>query len=315
MAVPDPENGMALLRFERDRLVQEPGAFATGDDAPAFGECLPFPPPSAAVFGYAQKRGIVAFNATSHAAVWHQACSRFEEVIRGVHLLDRTAFALLLDIKVIGEPGTHERLLRTLPMGDLPGGPSAQRALGAWPQNYTAPIAVGDRQVLCYSLATRTFEARTAALEPSTHPLTGLVLDNRDTLRLPLELCLHPSLPLALIVDRDPSRNQHHAIHVAHWGGGNPGIAMLPGANSPGMYCSGVEFSPDGRWVVYRDDTQDSMAPVLMAHPVMRDSLPFVGPPVRLGTLAGGPLLGTCWCINPLRFVATDGRAIYSWQF
>ncbi len=86
----------------------------------------------------------------------------------------------------------------------------------------------------------------------------------------------------------------------------------VAGINRDGLYCSGFEFSPDGRWVVFRDETDDERQPAFVAMPIHAEP-PFVGAPLVLGRTAAGPTVSTCWSTGPTGFVATDGGAVYRW--
>lgn len=315
LATPDLDETVTHVTIDVDRVQTDsieyelPASVTLGH-----GDCFPYTPPSKDLFGYAQKRSVLAFNASRKVGLWHLVCPRLEETIRAVHLLDAASFTLLLDIKITGEPGTHQRLLRTVPMGNLLEGIEVDLALGPWPDNYTAPVTTHRGTVIHYDLPARAIRAYTAALTPGDHPLVKLYDDNRERIRLPVEIAVHPTLPFAAIIDRNPLRNQHYAVHIASWHPDEPGVAPVPSLINSKLYCSALEFSPDGRWMVLRDESADSDEPEFVALPIARDKPPFLGPPVSLGKLHNGPPLSTCWCGGPQRFVATDGSSLYVWE-
>jgi hypothetical protein len=75
-------------------------------------------------------------------------------------------------------------------------------------------------------------------------------------------------------------------------------------------------FSPDGKWVVFRDYTGTADNPVFVAVPIDDKNPLFLGKPIKLGRAtregAKGPT-GTAWTTDPTAFVMCDGAVLYRW--
>ena len=76
-------------------------------------------------------------------------------------------------------------------------------------------------------------------------------------------------------------------------------------------------FSPDGKWVVFKDSSKNYKNPVFVALPIDEKNPLYVGKPIKLGNAtregARGPT-STCWATGPTAFVMCDGLAIYKWD-
>jgi hypothetical protein len=146
------------------------------------------------------------------------------------------------------------------------------------------------------------------------HPFCQLFADKGGKLRLVTELLLHPALPMAILVEREPVGSHACRCWVARWDCDNPRIVPLPVSQQEDSRLSHFAFSPDGSWLVYRDNTEDRFDPVFVAVPVVPDAPLHLGAPVELGRCLGDSPVSTCWIASPLSFVVCDGAALYRWR-
>lgn len=70
------------------------------------------------------------------------------------------------------------------------------------------------------------------------------------------------------------------------------------------------EFSPDGKWLIFRDKTQKASKYILM--PVNSELPHFLGSPITLGEIPYPET--TAWTTNPLSFVVSEGDRILKWD-
>jgi hypothetical protein len=92
---------------------------------------------------------------------------------------------------------------------------------------------------------------------------------------------------------------------------------------NPVKEMSQLTFSPDGKWLVFRDgsirgkDLKSCDNPVFVAVPISEKNSLYLGKPVKLGKViredATGPT-GTAWTTKPTAFVMCDGMLIYRWN-
>ena len=264
-----------------------------------------------------QARRVLIADLASRSVVKHRVCHWLEECIAGAWRLDGRGLRLLLDVNEYGAAGTAQRLLRVVDLSAQAPAILGERRLGPRGDGNSAPLAAQGETVLLYDVKAHTLTALDAGLAPVNHPLAALLADQHRRLRRVCEMAVHPRLPLAVLIDRDPARNRAYAVHVARWSGSSPSIDPLPlsGAGTEhGRYYAGAEFSPDGRWLVLRDESADARQPVLMAAPVSEEQGGALGPPLVLGRTLLGPLAATAWVTEPLSFVVCDGAALYRWR-
>jgi len=86
------------------------------------------------------------------------------------------------------------------------------------------------------------------------------------------------------------------------------------------LKCSDFQFSPDGKWLVFRDNServlQSMPNPTFVAMPVDVSMPMFLGKPKVLGKVMreNGRPTSTAWIAKPLSFVVSDGKVLYKWE-
>ena len=91
-------------------------------------------------------------------------------------------------------------------------------------------------------------------------------------------------------------------------------------SNIKGLTCSGFQFSPDGRWLVFRDESEEVLQnipnPTFVAMPVDGDRQMPLGKPKVLGKVMrdNAQPTSTAWIKKPLSFVVSDGLVLYKWE-
>ena len=80
--------------------------------------------------------------------------------------------------------------------------------------------------------------------------------------------------------------------------------------------ASAFQFSPDGTWMVFRDEGDGRDTPLFVAVPVDSTTENLLGRAVVLGrgAIAGQAPASTAWIAAPLSFVACDGHAFFKWE-
>jgi hypothetical protein len=311
VATSDYDNAVTLLRLGSEGLTEETVGFAIPDGMDiAAGRLRSFAPLDGATFGYGQSRRVLLFDVARHAMTKHRVCDCLEETLAGLHVLDAAKRLFLCEVVRREHRREPMRLLRVV---DLAGG---RPVVCAEKQVGEVVLAVQAGGAVVYHREYHTLSAFDASLSTVKHALLDLFADKRDALRRITEVVLHPTLPFAVLVDRSPERNEKYVVRLALWDCDNPRIFPLPhpGINREGFYCSGVQFSPDGSWVVFRDESRSSAGPVFVALPVDGARGMYLGPAVNLGSTLAAPPTSTAWIGEPLSFVACDGSALYCWR-
>jgi hypothetical protein len=86
---------------------------------------------------------------------------------------------------------------------------------------------------------------------------------------------------------------------------------------NPANKYSDFTFSPDGKWVIFRDKTEGSDNPVFVTVPISSDNHLYLGKPIKLGKVLRQDAIapeGSAWTTNPTAFVLSDGVLLYRWN-
>lgn len=217
-------------------------------------------------------------------------------------------------------------------------GPMSGRMGDAWQVAGNRILIRSDRRRLMYALD--------FALQPADHPLCDLVNRHARAFRACLAFAVHPTLPLAvfseggLLVDRDRQRSlpesearayvdsvvadqRRRALWLARWDHSDTKKRFIPIVSPThsifgdftATAFSGLSFSPDGEWCVFRDDS-DEHTPRYCAMRVEPDKDELLGAFVRLGGVlrTDGRPRSACWSTGPLSWCVADGLCVYRWE-
>lgn len=239
----------------------------------------------------------------------------FEESVRGIEKLTDSPLRVILDISHRDERRVRRRLLRVVEIKNGDAYLHGEQEIGTVSYGYNPPWAITGGAVLVCGAGKPTLDAYDLRLQPVKHPLATLVND-KDMLRRLTEMVVHPHLPFAVLIDRSAVANERYLLYCARWDGDNAAVRPIPVALDPNAdsYYSHATFSPDGTWMVCRDDTEDDMNPELIAFPVDEKSPTYLGKPMRLGGCVAGELTSTAWAVEPTTFVACGGGVLHCWR-
>jgi hypothetical protein len=223
---------------------------------------------------------------------------------------------------------------------------------------YTPPWFVYQKKIFVYNDSTTKLEVFNENFEQSTHPIASVFNRNQVAFRCMKEIIVHPTLPCALIIEKgkpptkeklaaadalpDPEDEKarkiiydevfRHTLYLFRWQEQDEKKQLVPllsvagsiwNSYNPVKEMSQLTFSPDGKWLVFRDgsmrgnDLNSNINPVFVAVPISEKKPLYLGKPVKLGKViredATGPE-GNAWTTNPTAFVMCDGMLIYRWN-
>ena len=223
---------------------------------------------------------------------------------------------------------------------------------------YTEPWCVGDEKLFVYDDSVKAIKVFNENGKEATHPFYTVFTTNKDKFRRIKEILFHPEFPFALILEigNDPDvedlqkqrdngiitieqydsitdpmyeERDRHAIWLSRWDTQDESKQLTPLISDAGnlvpsldllKMCSDFQFSPDGKWLVFRDETEmdGRENPVFISIPVS-DKLPnYLGEPLFLGKIFREASMlearGTAWINKPTSFVMTDGMVLYKWE-
>ena len=172
---------------------------------------------------------------------------------------------------------------------------------------------------------------------------------NSGNFRKLKDFIIHPTLPFGIVVEigkdvnwekyRDMPLTREtdefkdslyslefiHALYLLRWDTSDEkkqfvpiltdSLSLIPPVHA-GSY-SGFQFSPDGSWMVFRDETHDTRKPVFTALPIDSAAPLFFGEPLFLGRLLRENAIPrlTAWTTDPLGFVVSaEEYGLYKWD-
>ncbi len=224
---------------------------------------------------------------------------------------------------------------------------------------YNEPWTTSGRKLFVYSDTAKNVSVYDENGKQSSHPIQTIFSNNANKFRRIKEILFHPEYPFALIVefgnvpDLSKLREQRnsgkistdqydslkiplfeerdrHAIWLARWDTPDTNQQLIPLMSKAGnlipslesvKQCSDFQFSPDGKWLVFRDDTgmYGDRNPTFISIPVDAKQPHFFGVPLFLGKVLRDrgeftEAKGNAWIDKPTSFVVTDGLVLYKWE-
>lgn len=310
----DLDNAITVLRFrgdlvEADVVRKEFFKYVSG------GELCFLPLFDDRIIGYAQSRRFVIFDVTNGSFTQYMICSDLEEVIERITVVDAGRRCFLFEIGVYAPGANHDRVRVIRLGGDAPAELADIRTGLPGLAMYSAWTADRGR-LLVFNGEVGALRALDLELEPSSHPLVAMLSRNEQPLGRLHQLAVHPSLPLAVLVIGERDSPMGLRCWLARWEHPDVEQRLVP-LFSSGVSCSEFQFSPDGRWLIFKDSTHDHNNPDLVAVPV-RASYPdaeLLGAPRALGSLEPGSVWGQyVWTRRPQCLVVTGGEHLYRWD-
>lgn len=214
---------------------------------------------------------------------------------------------------------------------------------GVSPIGYKVPWQLHNKLIFTYDVDSNKISCHDENLKPAKHPFVDIFNRNSEKFRRIKEFVFHPTLPFAIVVDigkripedkiRDlpwedvyalAEQRGIHILYLLRWDTSDEKKQLTPILTDsftliPPVFIkkySHFEFSPDGSWLVFRDDSYNELRPVFIALPVEPGAPMFFGEPLYLGRLFNGrEPATTAWTTDPLSFVvAADDYLIWKWD-
>jgi hypothetical protein len=165
-------------------------------------------------------------------------------------------------------------------------------------------------------------------LNKITHPLVEYINQNNKKFNCIRELVIHPYFPFAVIVDDlfpedsdEDYNNKMWLIRYDHPDKDEISIPFFPYYKSiikpvlNAFIVLNIQLSPDGRWLVFHDQSDWRNSDSFIAVPVEPDNPKYFGPPKLLGKhLLNSEESSTAWIADPTSFVACYGGTLYKWE-
>jgi hypothetical protein len=223
---------------------------------------------------------------------------------------------------------------------------------------YDQPWQYTNGTVFTYDSAANKIVCHNTESSPVTHPFAEIFNRNSKDFRKLEEFLIHPNLPFGIVVeigkdidlnkikdvpvsetrtvllDSLDAQSRIHALYLLRWDTQDTNkqfvpiftepVSVIPGLH-PKTY-SDFQWSPDGKWLVFRDETQYTEweegtptaeeNPVFVALPVNEQNPLLFGEPLYLGKVVreNATPTSSAWVQKPVSFVVSDGLVLYKWD-
>lgn len=225
----------------------------------------------------------------------------------------------------------------------------AEHPAGIKTSAYTEPWFVYQKKIFIYNDSTTKLESFDENFKPVAHPLAETFNQNSKIFRRLQEFKIHPTIPFALVTEigKEPDVSKlnnlspeaklkaleplydeagRRTLFLYRWTEHDEKMRMTPllsiagsiwKSYNPEDNYSNFDFSPDGKWCVFRDHTGNSKNPVFVAVPINEKNPLLLGKPIKLGNAMRGDAIepkSITWTTKPTAFIMCDGMLIYRWN-
>lgn len=314
---------ITLLRFEGDKIHYDqlikghPGASAGG----LYSHCPVF---DREWIAYGQSRGFSLFNIKTKEFVDHIPYPQLGMRITATTAIPGQPFTFLIQVRR-ANGDLRDRILQVVRF-DLKGNFEVLAELeqiGRHTGERGSPLIIRDNKIFGWHKGV--FEVYDLNLKPSQHPLVTF-LNNLKSLdiviHIPNELVIHPTMPFAILKEVMPDYSTK--VWLVRWEHFDPEQKMVELVEQKlSMFSDikklllwGFQVSPDGKWLLFEDGSEDIDNPSYIAMPIYEDEEYFLGKPKMLGKVMrknAGPV-SSAWISEPLSYVVSDGMVLYKWE-
>jgi hypothetical protein len=277
--------------------------------------------------GYTQTRGFLLFNVKDRSFADHIIIKPSYEWITNVGTINGKKKEFLFQVCRSDE----KRFLRIMEF-DGKGGfkQISELQAGLHPVGYIEPWAIQNETIFVYNNDSIKIAAYDINFKQVQHPFCDL-FNHIEHFRCLDYMIIHPILPFAVLVETNREERSGYKVWLARWNHPDPdqrfvellgqNLSILsPKSNLKGLKCSDFEFSPDGKWLVFRDNSKrvphHVENPTFVAMPVDGTQEMPLGKPQILGKVMreNGRPTSTAWITKPVSFVVCDGQVLYKWE-
>jgi hypothetical protein len=346
------DNAITLLEFETDKeLAQQVVKKNFMEMVTGPFEFRFLPVWSDREIAYSQSKGFLLVNIPEKKVEIHTISpGMYTGEIGNIAVLDAASRTFVMEINPSAAGiGAYKKILKVIRFENNEFTVLSEHSAGIKAPDYSEPWFVYEKKIFIYNQSATKLEVYDESFKTTTHPLAEAFNNDNRMFRRMQEIIIHPFLPFALIVEigKEPDISKfellppdqkikaltpiydeisRRTLYLFRWPVNDEKQKFLPlislagsiwNTYNPANNYSNFNFSPDGKWCVFRDHTGDDQNPVFVAVPIDEKNPLYVGKPVKLGKVlredASGPK-GTAWTTNPTAFVMCDGQLIYRWN-
>jgi hypothetical protein len=275
--------------------------------------------------GYSQERRFILFNYKNNTFNKYVISTDANEYINKVMVLDWEKRLFVFEIWHAWYMD-HKKIIRIFYLNDKEQTLIAEKEFGTY-QSLLEEYKWTVRSGCIFFYHGNTVEVYDENLKQISHALANYILQNQKKIITIKELIIHPFLPFAIIVDQyvNPGTGGNDSkLWVIRWEHPDRDEVLIPffpykisivKPLLPDFIVENLQFSPDGKWLVFRDQSDWRLSDSFIAVPVEPDNPEYLGIPKLLGKhLSDHNTFSTTWSLDPTCFVASFGNEIYKWD-
>ena len=294
----DINNAITILTFGKDHIQYHEYFEDAFNEVGGGGQFIP--PVSKDVIGFGQTRRFVFYNFKTGKHQRFRICYPLEESIEKIAIGDsqRRRFIFKITKFPKSSAGTGDDYTSLLRLMDLSGNEaklikelSIERGSG-WTQH--------GEKVLVFKLDK--LKVLTNDFQPSSHPIENIYSKYKGRIDI-IQLTIHPFLPFAVMVDRRKD------TVIASWNQDRTNTNEL--INISTGSTQHFQFSPDGKWVVFKEGYSDKIKIYIM--PVSDKYPHYLGYPMLLSDYDYYDN-ATAWTTNPISFNGSNSAELDHWD-
>ena len=292
----DMHNAITLISFPKGRISFEKHFKNAVDDIGGGGQYLPVI--SKDLIGFGQTRAFVLYDFKKKIHREYTITTSLAKNIEKVAVADVSHLQFIFQIEK-QNTSSHDPwdISKVLQLMDLSG--EKAKLIKEIPKVNGAIWSVVRDKNFLYDSETRQLQVYNMNLEPAQHPLADVILRNKKKADF-MVIYAHPNLPFAVL-----SGGYKGATYIS-WGESRDTTPHL-------LFRSAHQFSfsPDGKWVTFKDETHDPAKTYLM--PVSEKYPNYLGSPILIFNRYFNENK-FAWTTNPISFVGSRGEKIYRWD-
>jgi hypothetical protein len=352
----DLDNAISFLEFDDDKVAVKIIKKDFADEVSGDFDFSFIPQYSDEMIAYGQTRWMIFQNVKTNKNRTEFIINNLDDLIGKISVLDPPHNVFVIEtLKPHGDLGRDKVLLLTQFSEDTFTVKKVFYA-GIKSLEYNEPWTTSSGKLFIYDNKDQIIKVFDENGNPSSHPIQKIFAKNMNKFRRITEIVFHPELPFVLLLEKgnlpdvdflrkqrnngiisieqydsltDPlyEERDRHALFLARWDTPDGTKQLIPLLSKTGNLlplldsveqCSDFQFSPDGKWLVFRDETESRENPVFISIPVAMTSPNFLGEPLFLGKVIREGIMmaakGTAWIKEPIGFVVTDGLVLYKWE-
>ncbi len=291
----DLNNAITLLSFPKGKITTDQYFKNAYEQVGGGGEYIPIV--SRDTIGFGQTRRFVLYNFRTKQHERYRIAASLEDTIEKIAIADARQRHFIFEIQAHNprseDPWDYSTHLLLMDLSE-----KEARLVRQLPREDGVTWSVVTDKVFLYDREKELLQVFTMNFEPSNHPLADVIKQNKGKIRF-MWIHAHQYLPFAIL-----SGGRNGAMFIT-WSvaSGTPRLLFSEAKQ--------FSFSPDGKWVVFREESSSPAKTYLM--PISEKYPNYLGSPILVSNNYFNPN-NFGWTTNPVSFIGSSLNKLYRWD-